>query len=238
MSAPSLRARVRTEMIEEIKAAARRRLAVDGANLSLRGVARDMGIVASALYRYFPSRDDLLTALILEGYESLGAAATSAAATVAEDDYRGRWMAACTAVRDWALARPTEYGLLYGNPLPGYKAPQDTNLPASTVVLLLTDTATAATAAGRINPPPLPTPLPARIRADLRVLIDQRAQAEQLTTDLPEETLDRVFAAWTQLFGLVGFEIFGRLEGIIEAPADYFGHHMNLMADLVGLPNA
>ncbi|WP_435593259.1 TetR/AcrR family transcriptional regulator [Nocardia sp. bgisy118] len=238
MSAPSLRARVRTEMIEEIKAVARRRLAVDGATLSLRGVARDMGIVASALYRYFPSRDDLLTALILEGYESLGAAATSAAAAVPEGDYRGRWIAVCTAVRDWALAHPTEYGLLYGSPVPGYNAPQDTIRPASTVVLLLSDIAIAATAAGRIDPPSVPTLLPAPVRADLRALIDQRAQAEELTTDLPEDTLGRVFAAWTQLFGLVSFEIFGRLEGTIEARADYFHHQMNLMADLVGLPNA
>ncbi|MEV0297614.1 WHG domain-containing protein [Nocardia sp. NPDC050710] len=238
MSAPSLRARVRTEMIEEIKAVARRRLAVDGANLSLRGVARDMGVVASALYRYFPSRDDLLTALIMEGYESLGAAATSAAAAISEDDFRGQWIAACTAVRDWALAHPTEYGLLYGSPVPGYSAPQDTIRPAATVVLLLADIATAATVAGRIDPPPLATVLPAPVRADLRALIRQRAQAEQLTGDLSEETLGRVFTSWTQLFGSVSFEIFGRLEGTIEARADYFDHQMNLMADLVGLPNA
>ncbi|WP_221639360.1 TetR/AcrR family transcriptional regulator [Nocardia bhagyanarayanae] len=225
-------------MIEEIKAVARRRLAVDGAALSLRGVARDMGIVASALYRYFPSRDDLLTALILEGYESLGAAATSAAAAVSEVDYRGRWIAVCHAVRDWALAHPTEYGLLYGNPVPGYNAPRDTIRPASTVVLLLTDIAMAATAAGRIDPPRLSTHLPAPVRADLRALIDQRVQAEQLVSDLPEETLGRVFASWTQLFGLIGFEIFGRLEGAIEARADYFDHQMNLMADLVGIPAA
>ncbi len=238
MSAPTLRARVRAEMIQEIKVVARRRLAVDGANLSLRGVARDMGIAASALYRYFPSRDDLLTALILEGYESLGAAATSAAAAVSEGDYRGRWLAVCTAVRDWALAHPTEYGLLYGSPVPGYSAPRDTIRPASTVVLLLSDIATAATAAGRIDPPPLPTLLPAPVRADLRVLIDQRTEAEHLTADLPEDTLARVLTGWTQLFGLVSFEIFGRLEGTIEARADYFDHQMNLMADLVGLPNA
>ncbi|MBL1072775.1 WHG domain-containing protein [Nocardia sp. 2] len=235
MSASSLRARVRTEMVEEIKSTARKRLAVDGANLSLRGVARDMGIVASALYRYFPSRDDLLTALILDAYRSLGAAATSAAEAVPGTEDRAKWLAACAAVREWALAHTTEYGLLYGNPVPGYAAPQDTIAPASAVVLLLADIATAATTAGRLDPPPLSTPLPAPVRADLRALIDQRARAEQSAAALPEEVLDRVFAAWTQLFGLVSFEIFGRLEGTIEARADYFTHHMTLMADLVGL---
>ena len=73
MTAPSLRARVRAEMIEEIKSAARRHLAADGANLSLRAVARELGMVSSALYRYFASRDDLLTALIIDAYNVLGA---------------------------------------------------------------------------------------------------------------------------------------------------------------------
>ncbi|MFC9996274.1 TetR/AcrR family transcriptional regulator [Nocardia sp. NPDC127526] len=234
MSGPSLRARVRAEMIEEIKAAARKRLAVDGPALSLRGVARDMGIVASALYRYFPSRDDLLTALLLEGYENLGAAATTAATARPASDHRGRWLAVCTAVRDWAIAHPAEYGLLYGSPVPGYRAPQDTVAPAATVVLLLADIATAAALDGRLTPPPLPSPLPAPVRADLRTLIEQRPTAAP--ADLPEETLDRVFAAWTQLFGLITFEIFGRLEGTVTARAEYFDHHMNLMADLIGLP--
>ncbi|MFE3028931.1 TetR/AcrR family transcriptional regulator [Nocardia tengchongensis] len=232
MSAGSLRARVRTEMIEEIKATARTRLATDGANLSLRGVARDLGIVASALYRYFPSRDDLLTALILDGYRALGAAATAARAAAPANNERAQWLSVCTAVRDWAIANPTEYGLLYGSPIPGYDAPKDTVAPAATVVLLLADIAGQAAAAGRLTPAALPTPLPAPVRADLRALIDQQS------SDLPEEVLDRVFLGWTQLFGLVTFEIFGRLDGTIEAVADYFHHHMNLMADLVGLPAA
>ncbi|MFF2550527.1 TetR/AcrR family transcriptional regulator [Nocardia sp. NPDC058058] len=230
MSAASLRARVRTEMIEEIKVAARKRLATDGAGLSLRGVARDMGIVASALYRYFPSRDDLLTALILESYESLGAAATAACAALPPGDHRARWLAVCVAVRDWASANPAEYGLLYGSPIPGYDAPRDTIVPAATVVLLLAEIAAAAEAEGLLAPPVFATQLPDTVRGDLRVLIDEQGSG------LPEEVLDRVFLGWTQLFGLVTFEIFGRLGGTINAVADYFDHQMNLMADLIGLP--
>ncbi|MRH91981.1 TetR family transcriptional regulator [Nocardia sp. SYP-A9097] len=232
MSASSLRARVRVEMIEEIKAAARKRLAVDGANLSLRGVARDMDIVASALYRYFPSRDDLLTALILEAYQSLGAAATTAAGEIPAADHRTRWLAVCTAVRDWATAHRPEYGLLYGNPLPGYSAPQDTVAPAAVVVLLLSEIAETAFASGKLTPPALPSALPGPVSDDLRTLIEDKGSA------LPAEVLDRVFAAWTQLFGLVTFETFGRLDGLVQARTDYFTHHMNLMADLVGLPAA
>ncbi|TDD29777.1 TetR/AcrR family transcriptional regulator [Kribbella turkmenica] len=224
MSAPSLRARVRSEMSQEIKDVARRHLATDGANLSLRAVARDLDIVASALYRYFPSRDALLTALIIDAYDALADAATVAEAAVPRDDLRGRWLAVCRGVRSWALAHPAEYGLLYGAPVPGYAAPQDTVEPAAKVILLLVDIVVDS------NEPVRPHPLPAPVRADLRRLIDQRSG------DLAEERLDRVLVAWTQLYGLLNFEVFGRLDDLIADRADYFDHHMALMADLNGLP--
>ncbi|HEX4701831.1 MAG TPA: TetR/AcrR family transcriptional regulator [Pseudonocardiaceae bacterium] len=226
MTASSLRARVRTEMIEEIKAVARARLATDGANLSLRGVARDLGVVASALYRYFPSRDDLLTALITEAYEALGAAATTAAAAPGRPGER--WLAICHAVRDWALAHPAEYGLLYGSPVPGYAAPPTTIAPAATVIMLLVGIVLEADDQPGL---PLPVPLPAPVAADLRRLI-----AAQGRGTMPEELLNRVFVGWTHLFGLVSFEVFGRLTDMVDARRDYFEHHMTLMAGLAGLP--
>ncbi|ADJ45065.1 TetR family transcriptional regulator [Amycolatopsis mediterranei S699] len=225
VSASSLRARLRSEMHQEIKDAARRRLAEEGANLSLRAVARDMDIVASALYRYFPSRDALLTALIIDAYEGLGAAAEAAEAAVPRDDPRGRWLAVCRAVRAWALAHPAEYGLLYGSPVPGYAAPPETVAPASKVILLLA--AVVGDAPGEMG---APRPLPEAVRADLRRLIDEQPG------DLPEERLDRVLLAWTHLFGQVGFEVFHRLDDMISARADYFEHHMALLAELAGLP--
>src|SRR4051812_34165194 len=137
MTAASIRARVRAEMTEEIKAAARRHLAADGANLSLRAVARELGMVSSAIYRYFASRDELLTALIVDAYDAIGSAAERAEAAVDRADLRGRWLTACRAVREWALANPHEYALLYGSPVPGYAAPQDTVPPASRVPVLI-----------------------------------------------------------------------------------------------------
>ncbi|WP_240929294.1 TetR/AcrR family transcriptional regulator [Streptomyces coryli] len=213
-------------MIREIKEVARRHLAAHGPNLSLRAVARDMDIVASALYRYFPSRDALLTALITDAYEALGAAATEAESAVPREDLRGRWLATCRATRTWALAHPAEYGLLYGNPVPGYAAPRATTGPATAVVLLLVGIVTD----GGERLEPTQTPLPEPVRSDLRRLIDQYAG------DLPAERLDRVFAGWTQLFGLISFEVFGRLNDTIEARLEYFNHHMALMADLAGIP--
>src|SRR5688500_11648060 len=128
MTAGSIRARVRAQMTDEIKAIARQHLASDGANLSLRAVARDLGVVSSAIYRYFASRDDLLTALILDADNSLGAAVEAADVAARADrdgdDLTGRWLAVCHAVRDWALAAPHEYALVYGSPVPGYRAPE------------------------------------------------------------------------------------------------------------------
>ena len=106
MPAGSIRARVRAEMITEIKTIARRHLETDGANLSLRAVARDMGMVSSALYRYFASRDDLLTALILDAYNALGEAAEAADAAVTDrSQLRARWLATARGIRGWALRR-------------------------------------------------------------------------------------------------------------------------------------
>src|SRR4051812_1829686 len=147
MSAPSIRARVRAEMTEEIKSIAKRHLAADGANLSLRAVARDLGVVSSAIYRYFASRDDLLTALIIDAYNGVGQVIEDADASADPADFTGRWLAVTHAVRTWALAVPHEYMLIYGSPVPGYRAPMDT-VPAAvrgtTVLGAILDGAVAA----------------------------------------------------------------------------------------------
>src|SRR5258708_36422073 len=127
MPAASIRARVRAEMTAEIKAIARQHLQTDGANLSLRAVARDMGMVSSAVYRYFASRDELLTALILDAYNSLADAVEAADASVTDRTrLRDRWLASARAVRSWALTTPAEDALLYGSPVAGYAAAQET----------------------------------------------------------------------------------------------------------------
>jgi len=133
---PTARERVRAEITGEITDAARRQLAeVGAAALSLRAVARELGMASSALYRYFPSRDDLLTRLIIDGYDALvEAAETADDPSVAPVQ---RWLAVCRAVRRWARDHPHEYALLYGSPVPGYSAPQDTVPAAARVAVVL-----------------------------------------------------------------------------------------------------
>jgi len=132
------RQRARAELTSEIKAEARRQLAAEGAQrLSLRAVARELGMASSALYRYFPSRDDLLTALIIDAYDAIGESAERSGGATSPADIRGRWRACCHAVRDWALAHPHEYALIYGSPVPGYQAPQETIASAIRVPAVL-----------------------------------------------------------------------------------------------------
>src|SRR4051812_40311512 len=134
-TAQGARARARIEVTAAIKDEARKQLAEDGATkLSLRAVARELGMVSSALYRYFPSRDDLLTALIVDAYDAVGEAAEHALAKQRKAaSPAARWIAVCRAVRAWALAHPHEYALIYGSPVPGYTAPEATIGPAARV---------------------------------------------------------------------------------------------------------
>jgi AcrR family transcriptional regulator len=232
MPAASIRARVRAEMTDEIKAVARRHLETDGANLSLRAVARDMGMVSSALYRYFASRDDLLTALILDGYNSLGHAVEAADAAVTDRGrLRERWLAATTTARSWALANPAEYALLYGSPVPGYAAPADTIAAAARtpVVLarILADgfASRALTSAG-FGPS---RPLPRAVRADLA-----RARAD-IAPEVPDELMHAGLTGWIQMFGAISLELFGQFNNVIDARDEFFSQQMELMADLMGL---
>ncbi|HET6213242.1 MAG TPA: TetR/AcrR family transcriptional regulator [Micromonosporaceae bacterium] len=229
MSAPSIRARVRAEMTEEIKAIARRHLATDGANLSLRAVARDMGMVSSALYRYFASRDDLLTALIIDAYNALGTAVEAADAAVKDRaNLRGRWLAISHGVRRWALANPAEYALIFGSPVPGYRAPQDTipaasRTPSALVRILADGVGTGALADAYADELPVP------VRADLVRVRDENFPGG------PEALLARGTIGWIHLFGAVSFELFGQLNNLIDARQEYFDHQMSAMADLIGL---
>lgn len=230
MSAASIRARVRAEMIEEIKAIARRHLAADGANLSLRAVARDLGVVSSAIYRYFASRDELLTALIIDAYNALGDTVEAADAAITDRaDLRGRWLATCHAVRRWALASPAEYALIFGSPVPGYTAPQDTVEAAIRTPRALVRILADGVESGTLREPPGGPDLPAPVREDIT-----RAR-DQVFPGLPEKVLTRGTIAWIHIFGAVSFELFGQLNNVIEAREDYFEHQMLIMAELAGV---
>ncbi|WP_305786070.1 TetR/AcrR family transcriptional regulator [Symbioplanes lichenis] len=213
MKAASLRARVRAEMTDEIKAVARRHLSTDGANLSLRAVARDLGMASSAVYRYFASRDELLTALIIDAYGSLGDAAEAAPR---------EWLAVCHAIREWALAHPHEWALIYGSPVPGYRAPRDTVPAAARVILALARIVAAAEVA---EGEPVTGPL-----AD-----ELQAVADGFAPGTAPQVVGRAMGAWLHCCGAISAELFGQLQDTVEARRDFFEFQMRGAARWVGL---
>jgi AcrR family transcriptional regulator len=129
--------RLREAAISEIKATARRQMAEQGqAALSLGAIARAMGMTTPALYRYFESRDALITELIIDAYQALTRALEQADAATPSDAYAARFRALARAYRDWAVAHPHEYALIYGTPIPGYHAPRERTVPVAARILL------------------------------------------------------------------------------------------------------
>jgi len=240
-ASPTARERARAELTREIKEEARRQLAETGAQgLSLRAVARELGMVSSALYRYFPSRDDLLTALIIDAYDAMGEVAESAIAAGARP--RVRWLAACHAIRGWALAHPHEYALIYGSPVPGYRAPQATIGPATRVPLAFMRVLRDAVASGDMPAgddggddgsaagPRLDGALANQAAAIAAALV-----AVPGLTAVPPEVVVRGVIAWTQLFGMISFELFGQFVGAFEPADALFEYAVAQLATFVGL---
>lgn len=227
MNAPrTARAVARAELTRAILERAGAQLAEVGpAALSVRQVARDLGMVSSAVYRYFPSRDALLTALIIEGYDDLADAVDDANASREPSDLAGRWIAQCHAVRDWARAQPHRYALLYGSPVPGYAAPDDTVPSATRITGALLQVVADAQASG------------VRPRDALPLTEAERAALEPVRgfvePSLEDAVVIRAALAWATLFGSVSLELFGHMyRGVLDYDAHFDQVVRQLVADL------
>ncbi|MBY6538226.1 TetR/AcrR family transcriptional regulator [Rhodococcus sp. BP-349] len=228
---PTPRETARTETMAAILSAARTQLAEVGpASLSLRAVAREIGMVSSAVYRYVASRDDLLTALIVQCYDEVGAALEDA-------DPRGgkpldRWVAVCDALRSWAAAHPHEYALLYGSPVPGYRAPRTTVVPATRPTLVLVSIVVDAY---RSEPPTTIEPglySPAR---DFVVQHFRETRGEDVSGVMTDDLVARTLSAWITVFGAVSFERFGHLVGVTEDTGAFYRDIVRDLATMLDL---
>ncbi len=219
------RERARAELVAEITAAARRQLAETGAAaLSMRAVSREIGMVSSALHRYFPTRDDLLTALIVQSYDGL---ADALAATDPGTGPAEHWRGIARALRGWALAHPHEYALIYGSPVPGYRAPTDTVPVATRVLEPLARALTAAHAAGTLPAATDPDPALAGDAVRLRAALG--------LPDLPDGAVLAALTAWTGLFGHLSFELFGQFENAVDARDALFAGTVERLGRVAGL---
>lgn len=193
-----LRAQRRQELDRQILAAGQQQLAqVGAAALSVRAIARELGLASSAVYRYVASRDELLTRLVVAAYDDLGDYVEATIAAI-DDDSGARLRAALRAVRGWAVSHPAEFALLYGSPVPGYRAPaEQTTGPGTRVVAAL------LRLIADLGPRPMPAPpIPESLSAELQAISDEFAAGLDATATLAAITL------WTWLIGSVGQEVF------------------------------
>jgi AcrR family transcriptional regulator len=216
------RDRLRRQTVRELKQAALDEVREHGAvALSLRSVARRMEMSPAGLYRYVDSREGLLTLLIAEGYQDLGhhlevaLGAPTDAAPVADRpapvvplvadgsaDVADRLRAVAQAYRHWAVTHPNEFGLLFGDPIPGYEAPAGgpTVEGMGRVGHALATPVVEAWQAGRLRP------APALAGDDLAARL---APMSEVAEGLPGEVYARLLLTWGRLHGQVSLEVFG-----------------------------
>jgi AcrR family transcriptional regulator len=221
------RQRARREVTAAILEEAEAQLVADGPlGLSLRAVARELGMASSAIYRYFASRDELLTALIIQAYDDLGETAERAAG--GSGDPFERWVVTCLAIREWALAHRERYTLIFGTPIPGYAAPESTTesgTRASRALLGILQDAWSSGALDSLDP----ELAPAVLETDLQNVGDF------VGYEGPTANLVAAIAAWSQMYGLITFELFGQTRGMTEHREELFRATIELMCDTVGL---
>jgi AcrR family transcriptional regulator len=216
----SRRQRKHEATVVEIKSVARALMERDGtSSLNLRALAREMGIAPSALYRYFPSRDAILTALIKDAYDAVGEAVEQAVAAAPKDRTATAMLAAVHAFRSWSLSHPEEYGLIYGTPVPGYVAPaEETLAPSLRTNFVLLGELIRALEMGAVTPPDEST-LPAAVCEAMR----QVAQHDQkVDLGLSPAIWSIAMQFWVVLYGAISAEVFGHLPENVRGQAGAF----------------
>jgi AcrR family transcriptional regulator len=190
---------------EVIKETARKQIAEFGAPaLSLRAIARELKITAPAIYNYFPDRDALVTALIIDAFTSFGDSQLAARDSVPEEDLVGRFRAIGIAYRNWAHTYPQRYQLIFGTPIPGYEAPMEKVFPSSArSILALFSIVESFRAAGKLTVDSFPP-----------VKDEYKASYEIWETQVGDIRPISVFVAmiiWARVHGIVSLEIQGNL---------------------------
>lgn len=218
------RAQRRDDVSQRILEIGRLHLTEQGAAaLSLRAVARDLGMVSSAVYRYVADRDALLTLLVVDAYDEIGDLVDAALVRESRKRWDTRLLAISQTVREWALAEPARYALIYGSPVPGYAAPAEVTVaPGTRIVLALLTLLAEGVAVGDVQPDG-PVLLPRALGQDLGRV------SRELQLDLAEGVLGRGVFFWSTLFGTVSLEVFGQLgRDSFTEPALLFDHQIRL----------
>lgn len=219
------------DMAAAIKTAAKAQMTEQGtAGLSLRAIARALDITAPAIYNYFPRLEDLITALIVDAYTDLTDAQAQAINALPPTAYRARMAAAIGAFREWALQHPTQFHLIYGNPIPGYHAPIEVTYPlARRSALLILEIAHEAQRAGKLTIPAGYQQVPTGLQTYMAQWMDDMA------VDYPTPLLLINFSGWVRLHGMVMLELIGHMGPAVGDPDAFFQHEVGALLDQIGL---
>jgi AcrR family transcriptional regulator len=221
----------RRESREQIEARivelGRRQLIDRGAaGLSVRAIARDLGMVSSAVYRYVSSRDELLTLLLVDAYSDLADAVDRARETVG-DQWGDDVIAIARAARRWAVGHPAGWALLYGSPVPGYHAPAERTIGVGTRVAgAFFDAVAAGIATGdiRLTDDVAPQPMSSdfeRIRQEFGFPGDDRVVA-------------KCFLLWAGVVGAISLEVFGQYGAdTLTDPSAVFDAQLRLLVGVL-----
>lgn len=190
---------------EAIMATAWKQIAEFGASaLSLRAIARGLKISAPAIYNYFPDRDALVTALIIDAFISFGDSQLQARNALPVNDRKGRFKAIGLAYRQWAHVHPQRYQLIFGTPIPGYEPPIEQVFPSSArSIMALFSVVESFRAAGKLKMNSFP-----------EINDDYKAHYELWKSQVGEIHPLSVFVAmiiWSRVHGVVSLEIQGNL---------------------------
>jgi AcrR family transcriptional regulator len=219
--APTRRARHRAATIEEIKALARRQLAEQGTGgLSLRAIAREMGTAPSALFRYFRSSGDLISALCVDAWNSAADALAAARDRPPPADHAGRWVAISLAYRDWSLRNPSDFALIFGTPVPGYQAHPGVIAAASRFTAVGVEVVSAAVQAGEVDPGRAQVPAALEVGELWQTLIGGHASGVE------GKLAGIALSAWASLLGYLVAEIFGSLRQLIQDTDELYLAHV------------
>ncbi|MFC5004916.1 TetR/AcrR family transcriptional regulator [Dactylosporangium cerinum] len=219
---PSRRERNRAATVEEIKQTARALLVKDGvAGLSLRAIAREMGMVPAALYRYFASLEALMEALTGDLYDDTRAHLEQARDAVASDDPGDRLIAVCRAFRRWALDHPAEFGIMFGRPLPldgsRYLDPEHFEDPVHQAGDRFATVFSALFAEIWFRSPfPVPDEISPSLRDQLQAYVDR------MPVPVPVGAAQVALSCWIRLYGMIALEAYGHLHFALTDPEPMF----------------
>ena len=227
----SRRDRMRDLTIAEIKATARQQMAESGtAGVSLSAIARAMELSAPALYRYFASRDDLVTALIVDAFTALADAIQAAESAVEAKTCALKIIASCLAYREWAIAHPVDFQLIYGNPIPGYVAPAEVTVPLARrpfdgLFRLFLE----AYQTGELVVPAEYTVVPASITAHFATWLPKAGY------NFPDALLCLLMSGWARIHGMVMLELFEHLGPVVGDAAAFYRYELGAFLQQLGM---